>query len=137
MSGSAVPAVLVIDDEHVTRKVLELRLQSAGFFVVPVPTATEGLQKIAERDFDVIILDLLLPDLNGPEVVEALAKSKPHMVERVIVLSALDDAARKKYPTPGVYAEFRKPLDHKTLIDLVRLCANRDSDVAEKTGEQI
>lgn len=126
MSVSAAPAVLVIDDEHVTRKVLELRLQSAGFFVVPVPTATEGFQKLDEREFDVIILDLLLPDLNGPEVVQWIATNKPQMVERVIVLSALDDTARRKYPTPGVYAEFRKPLDHKTLIDLVRLCARRD-----------
>ena len=126
MSGSAVPSVLVVDDDLVTRRVLELRLQSAGYQVVAVPLAEEALQRLSARDFDVIMLDLLLPDMNGPEVIKRLQVTKPHLVKRVIVLSALDEVARKKYHMPGVYAMFRKPLEHKTLIEMVRLCALSD-----------
>lgn len=119
---SAVPAVLVIDDEAVTRKVLELRLQSAGFLVESAANATEALQRIERRDYDAVMLDLLLPDMNGPELLERIRSTKPYMVPKVIVLSALDEVARRKFQTPGVCAVLRKPLDHQTLIELVRLC---------------
>ena len=123
-NGSAVPAVLVVDDEAVTRKVLELRLQSAGFLVESAINASEALQWIARRDFDAVMLDLLLPDMNGPEVLEQIRVTKPYMVSKVIVLSALDEVARRNFETPGVCAVLRKPVDHRTLIELVRVCVN-------------
>lgn len=121
-ANRSVPAVLVVDDEAVTRKVLELRLQSAGFLVECAVNASEALQRIERRDFDAIMLDLMLPDMNGPEVLERIRVTKPHMVPRVIVLSALDEVARRKFETPGVCAVLRKPVDHQTLIELVRVC---------------
>lgn len=126
MSESEVPTVLVVDDERVTRKVLELRLQSAGYGVVAADNGTEALRLLGERAFSAIILDLMLPDINGPAIIARLRDTNPAVLERIIVLSALDEAARRKLDTEGVFAVVRKPVDHKTLLDFVKLCSGTD-----------
>lgn len=126
MLASEVPTVLVVDDDRVTRKVLELRLQSAGFGVVAAENGTDALKFLEEREYATVILDLMLPDVSGPAIIAHLRETNPSILEKIIVLSALDETARKRLDVEGVCAVMRKPVDHKTLMDLVRFCAQSD-----------
>ena len=60
--------ILIIDDEAEIRESLETLLQLEGYSVVVAETGKEGLAQIGERSFDVVLLDLALPDKNGMDV---------------------------------------------------------------------
>ncbi len=68
----ATPTLLVIDDEVQIRRLLRLTLEAGGYRVREAETATLGLQEIALRAPDAVIVDLGLPDLDGTEVVRRL-----------------------------------------------------------------
>jgi len=60
--------VLVIDDEAEIRESLETLLQLEGYSVSTASTGREGLSQLGERSFDIVLLDLALPDRNGMDV---------------------------------------------------------------------
>ena len=60
--------ILIIDDEAEIRESLETLLQLEGYTVVVAASGREGLAQIGVRNFDVVLLDLALPDKNGMEV---------------------------------------------------------------------
>ena len=64
--------VLVVEDEPRLARTLEVGLSAEGFVVVIAATGTEGLWITAEQQFDVVVLDIMLPGLNGYEVLRRL-----------------------------------------------------------------
>src|SRR6202034_1719883 len=78
--------ILIIDDEVEIRESLETLLQLEGYTVASAATAREGLAQIGERSFDVILLDLALPDKNGMDVLAEIQVSNPQ--QPVIMITA-------------------------------------------------
>jgi two-component system KDP operon response regulator KdpE len=66
------PRVLVIDDESQIRKFLEISLRSQGYAVAESATGRDGLESLATRGADLVVLDLGLPDMDGQEVLREL-----------------------------------------------------------------
>jgi two-component system KDP operon response regulator KdpE len=66
------PRVLVIDDESQIRKFLEISLRSQGYSVAEAATGRDGLERLATRGADLVVLDLGLPDMDGQEVLREL-----------------------------------------------------------------
>src|SRR5258708_13653070 len=64
--------ILIIDDEAEIRESLETLLQLEGYTVVVAGTGREGLAQIGQRAFDVVMLDLALPDKNGIDVLSEI-----------------------------------------------------------------
>jgi len=60
--------VLVVEDEPLLASTLLIGLRAEGFTVVAVATGVDGLARATEEDFDVVVLDIMLPGLNGYEV---------------------------------------------------------------------
>lgn len=95
--ADAAKNVLVVDDEHALARALELKLTAAGINVAVAHDGEEALSLIDEHDFDLILLDLVMPKMDGFGVLEGLkeaGKTTP-----VIVLSNLgqeEDAERAK-----------------------------------------
>ena len=58
-------SILVVDDEAEIREGLELLLASEGYDVTPAETAAAGLARLDEQPFDLLLLDVSLPDRNG------------------------------------------------------------------------
>lgn len=81
--------ILCIDDEVGLRHLLRRVLEPDGHTVSTAADGVSGLQKACAEDWDLIVLDLLLPDLPGTAVLSALLEKKP--TARVLVLSALGD----------------------------------------------
>ena len=113
--------ILVVDDEPVVCFSLERLLSSEGE-VVAVTSAREGLAHIERGErFDVILCDLMMPEMDAPAMHEALAKSAPAQAERMVFVTggaftvrARDFLAR--VPNPRL----SKPFDVDALLELVR-----------------
>jgi two-component system KDP operon response regulator KdpE len=72
VAASPRPRILVIDDESQIRKFLEISLRSQGYAVAESATGREGLESLATRGADLVVLDLGLPDMDGQEVLREL-----------------------------------------------------------------
>jgi two-component system KDP operon response regulator KdpE len=116
--ATARPEILVIDDEVQIRRLLRLTLESGGFRVGEAATGQLGLTEAATRQFDVIILDLGLPDMSGVEVVRRLREwsrvpvliLSVHAAEddKVAALDAgADDYLTKPFGAPELAARLR------------------------------
>ena len=68
---------LVIDDEPDVRDLLAEMLEAAGFEVVAPATSSLALKEIAGRRFDVVVTAVLMPDVDGIEVIRAARKANP------------------------------------------------------------
>jgi diguanylate cyclase (GGDEF)-like protein len=89
------PSLLIVDDEPDLRHILETLLREDDYRVVTAGTGTEALALCQKQSFDLIILDLLLPDLDGFAVLGALRARPATALTPIILLSARDSAAEK------------------------------------------
>ncbi len=77
VAGSdANPRILIIDDEAAIRESLETLLSLEGYVVESAENGEQGLERIAEQPFDLVLLDLALPGRNGLEILERSASAK-------------------------------------------------------------
>src|SRR5258708_24459249 len=72
-------SILVVDDESEIREGLELLLTSEGYGVSSADTGESGLGKLEERPFDLLLLDVSLPDRNGIELLREIRLRDPHL----------------------------------------------------------
>jgi len=106
--------VLVIDDERDTCELLEMALTRQGMQVTTSTTAQAGLEAIASRDFDVVLTDLSMPDMNGLEVCERIMREKPDVPVVLITGHASLDSAVSAIRA-GAYDFVTKPIENKSL----------------------
>jgi two-component system cell cycle sensor histidine kinase/response regulator CckA len=83
--------VLVVDDNEVNRDVLALRLKRAGYDVAMAENGYQALEMMRAQEFDLVLLDIIMPEMDGYQVLEHL-KADPVLCHvPVIVISVLDD----------------------------------------------
>jgi CheY-like chemotaxis protein len=87
-SGGRKTCVLVVDDEAANRDLLKEVLEPAGFRVILAGGGQEAIELATSHKPDVVMLDLLMPGVNGFDVVEALSKAKATRGIPIIVLTA-------------------------------------------------
>ncbi len=84
-------AILVVDDNAANRDVLERRLTREGHKVITAASGASALDLVARQDFDLILLDLIMPEMGGFEVLRRLKAAEQTSHIPVIVISALDE----------------------------------------------
>jgi diguanylate cyclase (GGDEF)-like protein len=89
------PSLLIVDDEPDIQRILETMLREDGYRVVTSGSGAEALAHAQKQSFDLIILDLLLPDLDGFAVLGALRARPATALTPIILLSARDSPAEK------------------------------------------
>ncbi|MBL9206575.1 MAG: response regulator [Opitutaceae bacterium] len=82
------PLVLSVDDESDVTSLLQFHLERAGCDVVVAASGREALQRVAERRPDLILLDLMLPDIDGLGVCEILRREARTAMIPVVILTA-------------------------------------------------
>ena len=92
-SGEPKGRILIVDDVEENRTVLGRRLTREGYAVDSVESGEEALARIAEGGFDLVLLDVLMPGLDGFAVLERIKADPSTRAIPVIMISALDDMA--------------------------------------------
>jgi DNA-binding NarL/FixJ family response regulator len=120
--------ILIVDDHLVVREGISALLQRDALdtAILQAGSAKEALELIkAHEDFDVIVLDLMLPDMNGLEAITEFAKIRPELP--VIVISSSEDPrdARKAF-AQGALGYVPKSSSRHVLISAVELVINGD-----------
>ena len=116
--------ILVIDDERGIRNTLKEVLEYEGHQVEPATNGTEGLELFAAGNFDLVLCDIKMPEMDGIEVLEKMNESHPDIP--VIMISGhgnIDTAveAIKK----GAYDFIEKPLDLNRILVTMRKPSGR------------
>ncbi|MBZ5511247.1 MAG: response regulator [Acidobacteriia bacterium] len=121
--------LLVVDDDPMVHDFVGHALRSLPVEIVSCETAGEGLRQIAERSFDLILLDLGLPDINGLEVLARLRQMGGAF--RVIVITA-DDTPESllRAIRQNTYDYLRKPFTAPELAELVTRALSAKTDPA-------
>jgi len=114
----------VIDDEPVLQDVLETLLSGAGFEYHAAMTAEEGLRILREEEIDVVLLDLMLPDRNGLEVLPDIKTHDPHLPVVVITAHSSVESAIEAMRL-GAFHYVPKPFKNEEVTHLVRRAAER------------
>ena len=83
--------LLVVDDNEENRDVLARRLQKQGHWAVTAPGGQEALEALAEQPFDLVLLDIMMPEMDGYEVLSRIKNNPQTQRLPVIMISALDE----------------------------------------------
>jgi two-component system OmpR family response regulator len=111
--------VLVIEDDDRIARFVTRALQSDGYTVERRPDGTSGLHEALASDYDLVILDLMLPDISGEQVLERLVDMRPE--QRVLVLSAVPEIGSRVAVLEAGAADFLgKPFAIDELLARVR-----------------
>ena len=84
-------SILVVDDNKNNTTLLKKRLQKIGNNVATANDGIEALNKVNDYEFDLVLLDIIMPNMNGYEVLEFLKKDKRYYEIPIIMLSSMDD----------------------------------------------
>ena len=147
MSGAATPAatieVLVVDDERNMRTTLADILSDEGYVVETADCGEAAIDMCSRHSFDVIIMDVRMPGIDGVEAFRQLRRSQPNA--RVVFMSAfsLEELSRAALEE-GAVAFLPKPLDVESLIKLINeikdtaiLVVEDDAGVATSLSETL
>ena len=111
--------VLIIDDEPRIVNFVRRGLQAEGLDVEPALDGEEGLRLALTRSYDLVILDLVMPGLDGQTLLRRLVREKPS--QPVLILSARDDTATKVASLEGGAEDYiSKPFSLEELLARVR-----------------
>jgi DNA-binding NtrC family response regulator len=112
-------SILVIDDENEIRESLEQLLSLEGYRPACASTAEEGLKKLEDQLFDLVLLDISLPDRNGLEVLKSIKRGSPDT--GVIMITAYDSSqAAFQASREGAESYITKPWDNDKLLLEIR-----------------
>ena len=100
--------ILIVDDSRFLRMANERVLVKAGHIVITAADGEEGLRLAQERKPDLVVLDMLLPKLSGPDVLRALRKDAETACIPVMVLTSLPQCNEQKLIGEGATSYFAK-----------------------------
>jgi CheY-like chemotaxis protein len=112
------PTVLVVDDEFAIADLLETILTDQGYLVLTACNGKQGLAKMADAIPDLILLDFMMPILDGAEMLCAMAASPAYQHIPVIMISSLNEEVIAKKCT-GYAAFLRKPFRVAAVLNTV------------------
>jgi DNA-binding response OmpR family regulator len=113
--------IIIIEDEIQFAKMVKLRLESEGYNVHIATDAYAGTQEILKKNFDLIILDLMMPAGGGFSILERINKFPGKSIIPVIILTGknLDNQVREQAEAHHVAAIFHKPYDNQEFVGLI------------------
>jgi putative two-component system response regulator len=113
--------ILVVDDNPLSRKLLNEMLRAEGFSVLNAASGGEALSTIAKQQPDIVLLDIMMPEMDGFEVVRRLKANEETRSTPIIMVTALDaEGASKRLANAGIDSILTKPIDRWELISLLK-----------------
>jgi len=137
--SAAARRILTVDDEPKIRSFIGRALTAAGYLTDSASTGTEGLRQALTGHYDLIILDLVMPDMKGRDFLDRLLSQRPD--QAVMVLSCLADVPTKvDCLERGAQDYLTKPFSLAELLARIRVRLRADAhphDETARSGEMI
>jgi DNA-binding response OmpR family regulator len=110
-------SILIIDDETSVGTLLDISISQRGFRVETALSGSEGIQKARRESFDLIILDVALPGMDGIEICQTLRETEGYEETPIIMISSrADSVTRQKASRAGANEYLVKPFTSETLL---------------------
>ena len=117
--------ILVVDDDPSVRHLVAMQLELEGHDVVTAADGQAAMEELDAAAAEVVVLDVMMPRLNGWDVLERLSAEGGDRRPSVIVLTAKDlPHDRQRARELGALAVLAKPHDGQALVDLVRVAVD-------------
>jgi two-component system alkaline phosphatase synthesis response regulator PhoP len=130
--------ILIVDDEPALRRTLERALTSHRYDVVSVADPHSAYQMLSETDFDLVLLDLRLPQIGGDTLYLAIIRRWPRLRNRVILMSGDPWSEQPDWPAELLTCPIlAKPFSLEALaqtVSAVLLAAESPTDLLEGNG---
>lgn len=128
MSRSDAPSngrnVLVVDDDLALRGLFRNLLAPCGFEVDAASDGRTAYDQLQHHAYSVILLDLMMPNVNGFELLNRIERDSSALLPRVIVMTGASQRAIENLDTSKVWGLIRKPFDINDLVTSALLCAD-------------
>ncbi|WP_455219525.1 response regulator, partial [Kaarinaea lacus] len=115
--------ILIIDDDPMACELQQRHLSKQDYDVICVKTGEEGIKRINELSPDVILLDVMLTDMSGWQVL-TYVKSQPHLVHIPVIMLTMINEKNTAYSL-GATAYLTKPIDREELTATVNKCVRK------------
>jgi CheY-like chemotaxis protein len=127
------PRILVADDDLTIRQLVCTLIKRDGYFVDCVSDGQEAISKLEEHDYAVILLDLMMPRVDGFGVIDYLKAHPPRRKPLVLVITAYADQRFKEVDPAIVSGILRKPFEIAELGGIISLCIESyDENIADR-----
>jgi len=111
--------ILVIDDEESIRRTISMTLSHAGYVVDTAESGKEAVEKVAKNFYNLALIDIRLPDMEGTELLTALGDATPRMMKVILTgFPGLQNAVTAI--NKGVDAYLVKPVDTNELLRVIK-----------------
>ncbi len=130
------PSILIVDDDYGSNKTLALIFGKKGYETDTALTGQEALEKARQRAFNLALLDIKLPDMEGVALIPSLKQLYPEIVVIVVTGHASVDTAVQALDY-GATAYFTKPLDMDALLATVKETLDKQRLIVEKQQAEI
>ena len=114
--------ILVVEDDPAIRRLVTMVLQRNGFRTDSASDGLEAVLKLGVSEYDVIVLDLMMPNLDGFTFLNTFAREEPERLRKVIVTSAASPAVIKERMEGSPFSVLPKPFDILELVARVKAC---------------
>jgi len=122
MNNMKKTTILVVDDEPAAQDVIATRIETAGYGVRTASTGEEAIEQVKKRKPDLIVLDVMLPGLNGYEVAQILRQDKGSQNIPIIMVTAkAGDEDQRSGLKSGAMYYVTKPYEPKDLLSKIKI----------------
>jgi DNA-binding NtrC family response regulator len=122
--------ILVVDDEEIVGKRLLLALKSTGYEVETFVDPRAALARLAEQEFDIVVTDVRMKDVDGIQILEAVTKQSPRTKVVLITAYATIEVAREAV-AKGVFDFIPKPFKVSEFLDVIAKAAAETGAAAQ------
>jgi CheY-like chemotaxis protein len=120
MQSPSPATILIVDDEERNRKLLDVLMKADGYRTINADNGREAIALASEARPDMILLDMMMPGMDGFEVARVLKTNPVTRAIPLIAVSSLDDvASRQRMLSAGANEVLVKPIDRWSLSQLI------------------
>jgi DNA-binding response OmpR family regulator len=112
--------ILIVDDDDLLSEMLKMTLELEGFAVATAPNGADGIELVNSRKFDLIILDLVMPKMDGVKFLRIMNDTIADRPPVLVISASAGNQLGDQHKALGVVGVARKPLDPAGIVSRVR-----------------
>lgn len=121
--------LLLADDDRDLEPLVRVMLKGRGFRIETAHNGADALELMEKGKYAVVLLDLMMPKMNGIDVIEHLALRSPDLARRIIIVTAADPKLLRSLDRSSIGGVILKPFDINVMMDLVEQVADGRNDL--------